>query len=645
MGWLASFTAHAFEAVIESHAGDWAGGGKDRHIVAPDADVEVVPDSWGFTLYAPFAAFSFSAADRLPLSVGAYPDAQRHQFQEAGHPGLDVGVIGGCNRVAGSFTIYDIAFDGDGRLVRLAVDGVQYCEGGPRPLFFLLRYGPTTVPLYVPKTASRAGDDMVVKPGTSVELDGSRSTAADGGLLEYRWKQLSGRPVTVNFTAVTTTFEAPRPIAEWEVLEFALEVTDAAGTRATDRVTVVVSKSLQARTTIRIESEPGDYLGQGETYEKSFPDEWFFLDRNNQNGIDILINNLPPRDIDDLALTLAGYGYGEIGIGSQNIAYRFAASSGKASLDASLGGRGCSRVDGRYVVHDIGYNERGYILRLAMDFVVDCDGTGPLTGYLRYKSVIPIKSRVPLASGGDDLLLLPGQVIQVDADTSWPGRSPIVERAWRQRSGQPLSIVAGTDDSIFVTAPTSVPPRGSNYSLGLRVRNDDGMQDTDRVSVHVLGDAEIKSFAYVQVDNPAGDRVFGAGSRLMDLNTGGFLMRQQDVGMPSALHWLSFYDQTDWTFWLRPGQEGLSARTYPRMNSRYSQRASLTVSGDGRGVHGTTGSMVIHAISYDTGGRIASIAFDFRIRNDGGPWIVGAVRYNTAVPFDLPPSEPPPHSR
>src|SRR5215510_6749136 len=76
VGWFASFPSAAFEAAIQSYAGDWVGAGQDDHVEALDTAVEVVPDPWGFTLYAPRWIFSFSTADRSPLYAGEFRDAQ-----------------------------------------------------------------------------------------------------------------------------------------------------------------------------------------------------------------------------------------------------------------------------------------------------------------------------------------------------------------------------------------------------------------------------------------------------------------------------------------------------------------------------------------------------------------------------------------
>jgi secreted trypsin-like serine protease len=93
-----------------------------------------------------------------------------------------------------------------------------------------------------------AGPDMSVKPGTSVQIDGSTSTDAGFGLIaSYRWQQVAGTPVTLqDATAKMTSFLAPDATGSFE---FELTVTDEQGTVATDRVVIAVSKNAGAGST------------------------------------------------------------------------------------------------------------------------------------------------------------------------------------------------------------------------------------------------------------------------------------------------------------------------------------------------------------------------------------------------------------
>ena len=78
-------------------------------------------------------------------------------------------------------------------------------------------YGPT----------ADAGPNQTVEEGTSVTLDGSRSSDPDLNSLNYTWTQVSGPSVTlVNPSSATPTFTAPRLSSEFAALDFRLVVSD-----------------------------------------------------------------------------------------------------------------------------------------------------------------------------------------------------------------------------------------------------------------------------------------------------------------------------------------------------------------------------------------------------------------------------------
>ena len=66
-----------------------------------------------------------------------------------------------------------------------------------------------TVTINTPPVAD-AGSDQTVSPGTTVTLDGSGSSDADGDTLTYAWMQTAGTAVTLSSaTAVSPTFTSP----------------------------------------------------------------------------------------------------------------------------------------------------------------------------------------------------------------------------------------------------------------------------------------------------------------------------------------------------------------------------------------------------------------------------------------------------
>ncbi len=86
---------------------------------------------------------------------------------------------------------------------------------------------------------ANAGQDKTAAALQSVVLDGSGSSDPDGGLLAYRWTQISGPPVTIaDPEAQSTSFTAPYSVQQTESLVFMLTVTNESGLGASHRCTV-----------------------------------------------------------------------------------------------------------------------------------------------------------------------------------------------------------------------------------------------------------------------------------------------------------------------------------------------------------------------------------------------------------------------
>jgi hypothetical protein len=85
-----------------------------------------------------------------------------------------------------------------------------------------------------------------VDEGTTVTLDGSKSSDADDGIVLYLWKQVSGIPVTLSdTTAIQSSFTAPKGIIKKESLEFNLTVEDGGGLQSSDSCVVSVTPVIQ----------------------------------------------------------------------------------------------------------------------------------------------------------------------------------------------------------------------------------------------------------------------------------------------------------------------------------------------------------------------------------------------------------------
>lgn len=97
-------------------------------------------------------------------------------------------------------------------------------------------------PLPNQSPTAEAGSSQVVLAREEVFLSGAKSVDQDGEIVDYTWKQISGRSVKLkNSNRVVATFKAPR-VKRNRVIElfFELTVTDDKGATSTDTVKVTV---------------------------------------------------------------------------------------------------------------------------------------------------------------------------------------------------------------------------------------------------------------------------------------------------------------------------------------------------------------------------------------------------------------------
>jgi aldose sugar dehydrogenase len=85
-----------------------------------------------------------------------------------------------------------------------------------------------------------AGHDLIAREETEVVLDGSSSFDKDGGIISYKWEQITGPKVMLRHAdEIKSSFLAPS-VFENSLLGFKLTVSDNSGSESLDRVNVMV---------------------------------------------------------------------------------------------------------------------------------------------------------------------------------------------------------------------------------------------------------------------------------------------------------------------------------------------------------------------------------------------------------------------
>jgi hypothetical protein len=214
-----------------SPPGDYIGQGRPLSFTADDGDATLrtllfgVPAADVFFHGDAFNSWTldFAAPNGAVLLPGTYLSAERFPFQSAGRPGLDVYGSGrGCNTLSGQFTVLE--FDSAASPARFGARFVQSCEGFMPPL-----RGTVLFNAIAPgNPIARITGPTYAPPGTAVTLDGTTSSSTESTLVSFRWRQLSGLPITTSDpTSAQLTFVAPSIASV--LPRFELEVTDEDG--------------------------------------------------------------------------------------------------------------------------------------------------------------------------------------------------------------------------------------------------------------------------------------------------------------------------------------------------------------------------------------------------------------------------------
>jgi len=421
-------------------------------------------------------AFTFSAGtDAPPLQLGEY---ERTGDAASGSPGASIGYdMTGCTWASGRFEVVDVPHIlPDTTVDELGIDFEIHCQGtSSGPIYGSIRLNsPVPMRLMRPMGPNPFADQPVgtVGPANAITLTnigqasvGLGSLAFSGTDPEDFEASMGDCPRTLTVGSTCSMMVRFAPTAEGP--------RDAVLTLHTDEplpLRFVLHAAGQSALLLRpsvlgLVSSPGDFVGNGQTLWIG-PGQFANYMPGPTSQIGVVT---APGTVESFTLLFdppAGQDFQPGNYSTDDGAY----------LSVSGEGRGCSSSTGSFTILDGPTNDAsGALASVAIDFVQYCDGsTAPLTGRLRFHSLVPADGVPPLVSepaSGVVFAHTTGSTT-IPVAGHWTGRDEFSGVARYDVSlstdGRPYRLLSATNMSTSVLKSMS-----SGHSYRLRVRAHD----------------------------------------------------------------------------------------------------------------------------------------------------------------------------
>lgn len=366
---------------MDSPQGDYVGGGQNYYFTATDGTFSASKNfnngvSISFNGSGHNWSLDFSAPGKALLTPGDYPGAARYPFQSSNQPGLSVSGDGrGSNTLTGFFTVKEIVYGSGNTIVAFDATFSQRSEGSGPPLTGEVLFnasGPLppanhfTSELNVYATAGQSFTYQMktTKPNSAYfasNLPTGLSLNSTTGLISGTPTQQGTFPVALSTTGSNTNNAA-----------------------ATLNLTITPpSQSTGAFTSLQMQSDTGDFVGQGKSYS-FLPADGIFSASAQTNRVTVSFHNASYSENWTLIFT-APTG-SNLGVGVYQNAAR-SASSAQPGLDVFGDGRGSNTLTGSFVIREISFDNNGQLQGFHASFIQHSEGAAPaLTGSVWYQS-------------------------------------------------------------------------------------------------------------------------------------------------------------------------------------------------------------------------------------------------------------------
>ncbi|HHC72135.1 MAG TPA: hypothetical protein ENK54_04495 [Thiotrichales bacterium] len=152
---------------------------------------------------------------------------------------------------------------------------------------------------------------------------------------------------------------------------------------------LMTSAAHAATTLLGMRSDPGDWIGGGQSYLYFSSDGTFAASRNFDNGVSISFSSLD--GLEWWNLDFAAPFDEPLVPGVYPGAMRFPFQDpDRPGLDVHGNGRGCNTLTGRFRIHQVEYGTGDEIIRFAATFEQHCEGAIPaLRGVILFNAIGP----------------------------------------------------------------------------------------------------------------------------------------------------------------------------------------------------------------------------------------------------------------
>lgn len=452
-----------------SDPGDFIGGGTPQEFDKTNASFSGTVSTAGINLSVTGGtsglswSFVIDPPPNTKFHVGYYPKVQRAPFRTAGFAGLDITGDGrGCNTDSGAIDVRDMAVSGSA-ITRLDLLYEQHCEGGTPALFGEVRIGePNTSGLIVSSGAITWPSDPGLPSGSHgttvpVYLRNAGTTAVPIGAASLQG--FSASDFSLAADGCSGTVLAPGGSCDL----FLRLRTSQRGPQSAALVLPHGSSSADVSldalvrpgtTGLSMVSQPGDFIGQGQTYNFTGTNAQFTFHASTSG----LEQDLTSSDGQTWTVDMFPAPGNILAVGNYPNATRYPFNGNGNGLSIFGDGRGCNTLTGSFKVTQAVFSAADNSLQnFNGTFIQHCEGATPaLTGRVRYDAE-------PVTAPPAGVTNLTAAVSGSDLDITWTNPTSSLYRYTVVRivpTGKPAGVspIAGGD--VFAGPGTSAVATG-----------------------------------------------------------------------------------------------------------------------------------------------------------------------------------------